>query len=598
MLGLGATTKGIEVGGVDVDGVEFRDTGLRDLNVNKDPTESALLPAVLAAQKGLLSCVIGASTLGKLSRYVSSGDRRRRLSLALMAAPLWRSCMATSIVHPHRLCDFAVYTPTPASVLSGVDLFMDRQRLSPRACMDALEHACTTLVEQGEGLMALPLLSLLECLSSGLCMEPTRTLRVRVLRVDALSQAGLIAQAVSVLAGILTGAALGRVAGSYGGATMPKGAGTFANAALPGAAGYTAALVEASGVSEGYDAPTAEKLLEASLPNPAYPNTGGSGEDLAQQQEYTRPGLPFYGLAPYQQHLPPDAPENAAALDWVAAVKIGPAGSGGGHDAGAAAAAAAAAAPASPAKGKKGAPSPAADGGGDGGASGGPTPAVLRSGVAGSGDLAEWLSDYVGGAGRRALALARGRLLLAMTEGMGVGKGGTEPYAHVVGRLRGAADAMATAVGNQAVFAAFMEDNASVKAMAAEVEATLVGGGGGRGGQEPSHAGEVAGAGGDAGEAAGHLAQRRRRPATAGGRSAGGRTVRRGADPRVVGDGVRCAAGQGHQAERRRRRGGGGGGGGGCGRRQPEGQQSGRHSDRDPGGSRRGRRGGGRIVGS
>ena len=55
MLGLGATTVNINGGGIDVDGVEFQDTGLRDIAVNKDPFESPVLPAVLAAQKGLLS---------------------------------------------------------------------------------------------------------------------------------------------------------------------------------------------------------------------------------------------------------------------------------------------------------------------------------------------------------------------------------------------------------------------------------------------------------------------------------------------------------------------------------------------------------------
>lgn len=28
-------------------------------------------------------------------------------------------------------------------------------------------------------------------------------------------------------------------------------------------------------------------------------------------------GLPFYGLAPYQNHLPLDHPENAAAVAWL-----------------------------------------------------------------------------------------------------------------------------------------------------------------------------------------------------------------------------------------------------------------------------------------
>lgn len=61
------------------------------------------------------SSIVGAATLGKLSRYAASKDRRRRLSLALMGVPLWRTPLSASIAHPQRLCDYGVYTPTVSS---------------------------------------------------------------------------------------------------------------------------------------------------------------------------------------------------------------------------------------------------------------------------------------------------------------------------------------------------------------------------------------------------------------------------------------------------------------------------------------------------
>ena len=101
--------------------------------------------------------------------------------------------------------------------------------------------------------------------------------------------------------------------------------------------------------------PSVQAIMANALPNPNYPTTAKVG-DASGGQEHTRPGIPFYGLARYHQHLPPDAPENASALDWLTNVRSSAA-SGEGD-------AAAAAAPASPSKGGKG--GKAAAGGGSG----------------------------------------------------------------------------------------------------------------------------------------------------------------------------------------------------------------------------------------
>ena len=182
-----------------------------------------------------------------------------------------------------------------------MELFNDHARLAPRQALDALEHAAGTLVEQGEGLLALPLLSILESLVSGLCRSPRRSLRARVVRMDALRQAGLLSQAVSVLAEIITGSALGRVKGGYGAATLVGGGNSVADRSMlavdNGDEGSVGSIAKEQAML------SVRELFDASLPNPEYYG-GGEGKEGTGNQEYTRPGLPFYGLAPFWQHLP------------------------------------------------------------------------------------------------------------------------------------------------------------------------------------------------------------------------------------------------------------------------------------------------------
>ena len=467
---------------------------------------SSALPAALAASKGLAPCLLAATTLGKLGRTCCAmSGRARRLRLARMALPLWRAPLSLSLAHPARLCDYAAYVPTPASLFLGADPFSNPLRLSLVSCLTSLEHCARALVAGGEALLALPLLAMLEGLQVHLARSPRPALRARLLRVDALSACGLLGPAASALASVLSGAHLGRVPGGYAGLCpasrrsgevvgRPKAPPAKKNRAkspypwpLDDDAAAAAAAAAGGGGGGGGEALalTAASLLGEAPPvdferppkalaaagNDEEGHGGRDGEvdeaastaaaaaaaALEKDPDHgedpsTRAGLPFYGRAPFYAHLPPDHPANAPALAWLCCTAAGedglapPAPEAEALDPKAAKAAE---------KAKK--PDPAAEAAAKAAAEARAHAAATgpSTAPAGAGDAAASVRASLGGSGLRQLALARGRLLLALS-GPEAGLGAGAPGGGARAKLRAAAEAMGRGVAEQCLQRAFV----------------------------------------------------------------------------------------------------------------------------------------------
>jgi hypothetical protein len=157
---------------------------------------------------GVWGCLLAGCLLAKTAKYTVT-DLNTSLEYVLMAARLLSSVFECDTVHPVRLCDFAVYTPT--QVWGGVDLLGERYRCNSRAMLDALEFEGMELVAAGYALEALPLLALYEHLARYAVKSTNHTVHARVMRSQALIQLGLLAEAYHHLRSLQLGYGLPRV---------------------------------------------------------------------------------------------------------------------------------------------------------------------------------------------------------------------------------------------------------------------------------------------------------------------------------------------------------------------------------------------------
>jgi len=414
-----------------------------------DLQHSFLLPTTLVKKSGLLSCLIGANTIGKLACYASRDDRQKRFEFVLMSLPLWRTPFALSIAHPSRLIDYALYCPTIPSIFNSVNPFSNPVRLSISQTMLSLEHSISCLLEQNEGLLALPLCAFLESLARDSCSNVRLVLRARLLRLECLICAGLIAEAVSVLASLLKGAHLPRVAGGYSGMTFDNRSSepvTHSPAPPLGAdSPYPPPLQndlteQDAEMQENEEPPevfSAATLLQG-CPLPV--RTGGEVEPTSDP--FTGEGLCFYGLAPFASHETPGSDTNKQALKWLTADINDDFGE---NESMASKSKNSASTRGS--KSKKKAVSAAEED---------LLELVTPEPPIGARDVPVWLRKQFGLAGLRSLALARGRLLSTMTSGRGLGEGFTGDEARVISKCRDAADVIAKDTADQCLQRSFI----------------------------------------------------------------------------------------------------------------------------------------------
>jgi hypothetical protein len=311
--------------------------------------------------------------------------------------------------------------------------------------MFCLEHSIRTLLEQKEGLLALPLCCFLESLARDVCSNIRIMLRARLLRLEALTLAGLIAEAVSVFASLIKGAHLPRIAGGYSGMTFdnkssdqilyPQEPASDSDAPYPPKP--LSDMVERGeeedhAMSETEDNVTVPLLASDLLQGCLLPVTPGRDNEPTTDP-FSRNGLCFYGLPPFLSHETPGSVANTEALNWLMLDLS--------SDDNESVASKSKNSVSSKAKNKKKTIASSEE-------------EELLDLVnceppRGAQDVPIWLREQFGLAGLRSLALARGQLLLAMTAGRGLGEGLSGTDSNAIVRCRSAADVIAKDTAEQ-----------------------------------------------------------------------------------------------------------------------------------------------------
>eukprot|EP00466_Bigelowiella_natans_P005168 jgi/Bigna1/71644/fgenesh1_pg.16_\ len=163
----------------------------------------------LVERFGFWNCVTGMMLLATAASHTCAENVQQRLDNVLFGAALGASLFAGSLQHPVRLCDFKAHSqPLDLWPGFGPHLFADESRLRVGQLMDTCRFLADELVRVTLPIRALPILSLYSYLSSSICRSLMDHLISRVLRCEALVDAGFLSEVFTEYTAIIRGANL------------------------------------------------------------------------------------------------------------------------------------------------------------------------------------------------------------------------------------------------------------------------------------------------------------------------------------------------------------------------------------------------------
>lgn len=229
---------------------------------------------------GVFETYIGIILLAKISQNGLANDLHKCLEHVLCAAELAISTFKCSLPNPFRVCDFNSYTTS--ELFPGQELFSNLERLSPPMLIRSLSYLIQQLLRNERHFKAIPLICMLEHVSSDICREVRTTTRARLLRIEALASLGDISQCFTLLATVSCATCRGKNA--------QNGSGVQEGAKLPGSFRNTP-LYTSLGFQQGADS--------------------GNDEDDESSVKH------IVDVPQFFNNLPPENAQNTPAIDWI-----------------------------------------------------------------------------------------------------------------------------------------------------------------------------------------------------------------------------------------------------------------------------------------
>ncbi|XP_068129765.1 cilia- and flagella-associated protein 54 [Hyperolius riggenbachi] len=151
------------------------------------------------SRAGIWGCLLAAVIASKMSRYILTSNIRKRTECCLLSALLFKSLFYVSLPHPHEDLDYASYEIGEgcevSELIPGIDLFSDRHRADVNVVVSSLGFLISELHSVSQDLVVLPLLTLYQFFVSSICRDPVRCVEGRLLKVRALTDLHLFAEA-------------------------------------------------------------------------------------------------------------------------------------------------------------------------------------------------------------------------------------------------------------------------------------------------------------------------------------------------------------------------------------------------------------------
>ncbi|XP_073476369.1 cilia- and flagella-associated protein 54 isoform X3 [Aquarana catesbeiana] len=151
------------------------------------------------SQAGIWGCLLAAVIASKMSRYILTSNVRKRTECCLFSALLFKSLFYVSLPHPDEDLDYALYEIGEGceitELIPGIDLFSDRHRADVNTVVSSLGFLISELYSFAQNIMVLPLLTLYQYFASTVCRDPVKCVEGRLLKIKALTDLHLFAEA-------------------------------------------------------------------------------------------------------------------------------------------------------------------------------------------------------------------------------------------------------------------------------------------------------------------------------------------------------------------------------------------------------------------
>ncbi|XP_076861097.1 cilia- and flagella-associated protein 54 isoform X4 [Brachyhypopomus gauderio] len=177
---------------------------------------------------GIRGCLQGALLSAKIAQHILTESISQRTKCCLLSAKLFKCLLRASLPHPHDDLDYRSYS-LKTDLVPGVELFSESDSAVTSNVVSCLGFLCHWLYTCGHHLTVLPLLALYQYVASTVCRDPYLTVGCRILKVRALTELSLFAEAVTELHSLTLGGDVPRSYNRGSGAAEDQGQKLFMN---------------------------------------------------------------------------------------------------------------------------------------------------------------------------------------------------------------------------------------------------------------------------------------------------------------------------------------------------------------------------------
>ncbi|MBN3301882.1 CFA54 protein, partial [Amia calva] len=181
--------------------------------------EGSNLPQIFLRKAGIWGCLQGAVLSAKIAQYTLTCAISQQTHCCILSALLFKALLWGSLPHPLLDWEYCSYSLGLAwdipELLPGVELFSEPHRAQVGTTVSSLAFVCQRLYSAGHSLLVLPLLSLYLYFVSTVCRDQRRTIEGRIMKVQALTELCLFAEAMRELGSLLQGERIPQPHGNY-----------------------------------------------------------------------------------------------------------------------------------------------------------------------------------------------------------------------------------------------------------------------------------------------------------------------------------------------------------------------------------------------
>ncbi|KAM9729701.1 cilia- and flagella-associated protein 54 [Menidia menidia] len=166
-------------------------------------------------QAGLWGCLQAAVLTAKIAQFILTSDITQRTKYSLLSAYLFKCVLCCSVAQPQADLQYASHSISD-ELFPGVDLFSEPHRAHLGTTVASLHFICNWLFNTGYYITLLPVLALYLHFVGHVCRDVKRTIEGKILKVRALTELCLFAEALMEAVQLTQGVGVFLPYGHYG----------------------------------------------------------------------------------------------------------------------------------------------------------------------------------------------------------------------------------------------------------------------------------------------------------------------------------------------------------------------------------------------